>query len=432
MNLTICIPTYNRDTRLEECFQSLLQFGNQDFELIVGDNGSSDRTPDVCGYYSEKFKNFTYMRRGENIGFARNMDSILRRANRKYVYVLSDDDTLFEDAMNVGIGLLERNSSLVAVVGTYLSVRRIQEDYRPDFSDAIATIVRQNDFASLIENLQLCDGHPIMRRSIFQTKCAYLERTGALIPLYFNLLNHGEIIQIDKPFFQHRTSSESLTSRMSESWFLDMANADLELAVRYSNNLLSHDSLERRRTKLLKLLYFQAVRMACSKKQFYVVWLFLMRLRGIGGGSELLFLKIEKEFIQQLLFDRLRQLVLDSESKTVRYTNHPLLRIIADWLKMEVADLDVHVDEGRLEEGCDTVFLRFENGGQTDVVNDNVSRRHIDVADVFSQLRLTDHHAYLEASEDSITIEYSSREISELAKQPSQEFVLITAPYSEV
>jgi glycosyltransferase involved in cell wall biosynthesis len=432
MNLSICVPTYNRNTRLKECFQSLLRFKNQEFELIVGDNGSVDGTQDVAQEYSKKFKHFTYVRHEENIGFARNMDSILRRASRKYIYVLSDDDTLLEDAMHIGMGLLEQNLNLVAVVGTYLSVRHIQEHYQPDFSDAVATIVRQNDFTSLIENLQLCDGHPIMRRSIFQTRCAYLERTGALIPLYFTLLNHGSIIQIDKPFFQHRTSSESLTGRMSESWFLDMANADLELAVCYSNNFLSQETLERHRAKLLKLLYFQAVRMAFSKKQFYVVWLFLMRLRGIGGGSELLFLKIEKEFIQELLFDQVKQLVRDSECKKVSYINHPLLRLIADWIKKKLPDLEVRLDEDGLEEDYDTIYLCSGNGDQIDVVNGNILPRRIDVTDVFSRLRLTDHHAQLQADEASITIEYASREISEFVKQPSQEFVFITAPYSEL
>jgi glycosyltransferase involved in cell wall biosynthesis len=45
--VTVCIPTYNRADYLTYSINSVLRQTYEDFELIVCDDGSSDRTPEV-------------------------------------------------------------------------------------------------------------------------------------------------------------------------------------------------------------------------------------------------------------------------------------------------------------------------------------------------------------------------------------------------
>ena len=47
---------------------------------------------------------------------------------------------------------------------------------------------------------------------------------------------------------------------MAESWFLDMANADIELAAQQALEFLPADALHKARQRLLHNLYFQAIR----------------------------------------------------------------------------------------------------------------------------------------------------------------------------
>jgi abequosyltransferase len=60
--LSVCIPTYNRDTYLEKCLQSIVkQVGNNpQVEVIISDNVSNDNTPDVCEGFVRQFDNVKY------------------------------------------------------------------------------------------------------------------------------------------------------------------------------------------------------------------------------------------------------------------------------------------------------------------------------------------------------------------------------------
>ncbi len=81
---SICIPTFNRAHTLRICLSYLAGFSSKDFELIIGDNCSSDNTAEVVSEFADIFPHMIYVQRKENIGFARNMDSILRIATREY------------------------------------------------------------------------------------------------------------------------------------------------------------------------------------------------------------------------------------------------------------------------------------------------------------------------------------------------------------
>jgi GT2 family glycosyltransferase len=47
--ITVCIPTFNRVGILPYAIDSVLNQSEQDFELIVCDDGSSDRTSETIG-----------------------------------------------------------------------------------------------------------------------------------------------------------------------------------------------------------------------------------------------------------------------------------------------------------------------------------------------------------------------------------------------
>src|SRR5689334_7854502 len=93
-DVSICIPTRNRAEMLGGCLDHLRAFTKFSFEVIVGDNASADHTKAVIDAYRDRFQRLVYCRHDADLGFGRNVDSILRLAEGKYVYVLSDDDLL--------------------------------------------------------------------------------------------------------------------------------------------------------------------------------------------------------------------------------------------------------------------------------------------------------------------------------------------------
>lgn len=98
--LTIAIPTYNRDTKLSECLNRVIEYSKGlDIEIIVSDNASTDKTTDVVKKIRENNPEIRYYRNDENLGFDGNFLNCFERAEGEYVWLLSDDDILLPGAL---------------------------------------------------------------------------------------------------------------------------------------------------------------------------------------------------------------------------------------------------------------------------------------------------------------------------------------------
>lgn len=68
------LPVYNGEQFLEETLDSLLAQTYSDFELIISDNASTDRTESICRFFVKKDKRIRYYRNDENIGLGSNFN----------------------------------------------------------------------------------------------------------------------------------------------------------------------------------------------------------------------------------------------------------------------------------------------------------------------------------------------------------------------
>jgi len=70
--LSICIPTYNRSGYLKRCIDSIIRsakdLSEEEIEIVISDNASTDDTPNVVQYYLNQYKWIKYERNEENIG----------------------------------------------------------------------------------------------------------------------------------------------------------------------------------------------------------------------------------------------------------------------------------------------------------------------------------------------------------------------------
>lgn len=89
----ICI-TYNHERFIKQAIQSVLaQQTSFNFELIVGDDCSTDSTPDIVQEYADRYPNkIVFVRRSKNIGARANMLHLRRLAKGQYVAINEGDD----------------------------------------------------------------------------------------------------------------------------------------------------------------------------------------------------------------------------------------------------------------------------------------------------------------------------------------------------
>lgn len=86
---SVIIPVFNRENEICNAIDSVLEQTFKDFELIVVDDGSTDKTPGI----KEKYKSKIIYIRQENSGVSSARNSGIKRACGQYIALLDSDDT---------------------------------------------------------------------------------------------------------------------------------------------------------------------------------------------------------------------------------------------------------------------------------------------------------------------------------------------------
>ncbi len=114
--VSVCIPTYNYANYLPAAIESVLNQRFRDFELLIQDDCSSDKTEEaLAGFLQDPRVKFG--RNERNLGLAANWDVCLRKAVGQYIkYVFADDLLSSKDALSEMVCLMDadRDISLVA------------------------------------------------------------------------------------------------------------------------------------------------------------------------------------------------------------------------------------------------------------------------------------------------------------------------------
>lgn len=113
--VSVSIPTFNRVNLLPFAIDSVLNQSEQDFELIICDDGSSDRTPELMSQYTDN--RIKYIRHQQNIGKSNNMRSGFDAATGEYFIKFDDDDRLTPNFLASTAAILAQDSS-IDFVGT--------------------------------------------------------------------------------------------------------------------------------------------------------------------------------------------------------------------------------------------------------------------------------------------------------------------------
>jgi glycosyltransferase involved in cell wall biosynthesis len=112
-SVSIGIPVYNGENYLGKALDSLLNQTFTDFELIISDNASSDRTQEICLEYAAKDARIRYYRNNSNLGAADNYNRVFELSSGKYFKWAAHDDVCAPDYLEKCVEVLENNPDVV-------------------------------------------------------------------------------------------------------------------------------------------------------------------------------------------------------------------------------------------------------------------------------------------------------------------------------
>jgi len=111
--VSIGMPVWNSEEFIELALDSLLSQDFKDFELIISDNASTDKTEEICKEYAERDSRIKYYRNEINIGAEANFKKVLDIANAPYFMWAAYDDLWEPSFISEMVNVLDNNKSVI-------------------------------------------------------------------------------------------------------------------------------------------------------------------------------------------------------------------------------------------------------------------------------------------------------------------------------
>ncbi|MCZ7380705.1 MAG: glycosyltransferase [Candidatus Methanoperedens sp.] len=113
--VSVIIPSYNHERFVKECIESVLNQTFQDFEIIITDDGSRDRTVEIIeGFDDPRIKLFKHPK---NKGACVASNNCILNSRGKYIAMLSSDDAWYPEKLDVQVKYLDEHPEIGVVFG---------------------------------------------------------------------------------------------------------------------------------------------------------------------------------------------------------------------------------------------------------------------------------------------------------------------------
>jgi glycosyltransferase involved in cell wall biosynthesis len=111
--VTVALPVHNGEVFLHHCLDSLLAQTYREFELLIFDNASTDRTEQICREYMANDSRINYKRNERNIGIVPNFNAAFQFAQGEFFRWAAADDICAPEMLERLVERLDRRPELV-------------------------------------------------------------------------------------------------------------------------------------------------------------------------------------------------------------------------------------------------------------------------------------------------------------------------------
>lgn len=221
--ISIILPVYNTEVYLPECIESILAQTFSDFELLVINDGSADRSGDICEQFALKDSRIkVFHQENKGVSAARNLG--LDNAAGEYIMFCDSDDIVMPEWCAELLNLAETTESEV-MCGYY----EIYDEYEKErlFSEV-------EDITVLYENMYIysytAGFSPFLVIRIFRKEIIeknnirfiegrQLSEDALFVLEYYTFADHKKFSILNKPLYKYRFLKDSLTHKYKTDEF---------------------------------------------------------------------------------------------------------------------------------------------------------------------------------------------------------------------
>ena len=204
--ISVLMSCYNHDKFVGEAIDSVLNQSFKDFELLIIDDNSTDKTFDIVNSFRDpRIKSF---RNEKNFGMVFNTNSLIKKSSGEYIAIINSDDSWLPEKLQKQLDFLENNENH----GACFTLTNIIDENNKIIKNSIQESLKYLEldrFGFLnyffFYNNPLCYPSALIRKKIF-------EKIALFNPAFIILLDIDMWIRLCLAGFEIKILNENLTN----------------------------------------------------------------------------------------------------------------------------------------------------------------------------------------------------------------------------
>jgi len=249
MFFSIIIPVYNVEQYLAECVDSILSQTFEDYEVILIDDGSPDRSGAICDEYALRDDRIKVIHK-ENSGVSDTRNTGMKVAKGEYILFLDSDDGLFDETvlMRLYKRVEEKQFPDVLIQDLNYGLKEVC-DGQTLLLKVLQTWDKNKELDTVVWN-KLFKRQYLIENSIYFLK-GYVHEDDYWVPIA--IVNAKKCALMNENICNHRTNEYSITQNPSEQAIMRRVRSKLHVGFQVVDYFKNYDCSEEVRQEAYKI-----------------------------------------------------------------------------------------------------------------------------------------------------------------------------------
>jgi len=217
--VSIGMPLYNAESYVAASIEAHLAQTYADFELILTDNASTDRSEEICRSYASRDSRIRYHRNPRNLGATANYRLAFELAQGPYFRWSPADDLVSPNLLERAVEILSQDSSVFVA---YPRTKLIDDkgDFLEDFAENLHLLDERPSlrWKNVRRNIRMGNLHyGLSRRDLLGKTGLIRNYAGGDFPLIAEMSLYGKFFEIPDAFFYRRMHAQASSALKSSA-----------------------------------------------------------------------------------------------------------------------------------------------------------------------------------------------------------------------
>lgn len=223
--ISVIIPIYNTEQYLKQCIESILNQTYTNWEVLLINDGSTDRCGEICQKFTAEYPNKIMYYEKEHGGLSEARNFGIEHAKGEYLYFMDSDDYCEKNLFEKACGQAEKNKADVVIFGYVIHRGQHMQEFQYDRS---GRITQEEFFDSVLQNDRIgnyiCT--KLFRRDLFEDiRFPVGEIFEDVSTVYKLILESKRLYVINECLYHYVKREDSLTETVDEKGAMQLYRA---------------------------------------------------------------------------------------------------------------------------------------------------------------------------------------------------------------